>query len=312
MKPRNIERHLRRKIDDWLGSIEDEGVRELAANGTIVMGGAIASLLLGEKVNDYDIYLKDKETCRAVAQYYVDKFKANPPAKFRKSGEEVPIMLIDDDGRIKIVVKSAGVISEEGGEYAYFEGDPPGEAGQDAFLENVFMAAEEEIDDEEKPPYRPVFLSANAITLSDKVQIIIRFYGKPSDVKATYDFVHCTGYWCSWTNKLSINKDALLALLNKELVVISGGSRYPFAALCRVRKFLGRGFHITAGQLLKLCFTINELALKDYRVLEDQLTGVDIAYFMELLAYIRANKDEAMEDGKIKVPYLIDLIDRLF
>lgn len=309
MKPRNIEKHLRGKISDWLESIEDEQVREVAAKGTIVMGGAIASLILGERPHDYDIYFKDKETTWAVAEYYVDKFKANPPAQFRREGEEIPIDLVDDDGRIKVVVKSAGVVGEEAGEYAYFEADPD-PTDQAAFLETVFTVAEEEAE-EEKPPYRPIFLSTNAITLSDKVQMVIRFYGSPSDVKSTYDFLHVTGYWCSWTNKLSIAKDALWALLNKELVVINGGTQYPIAAICRIRKFLNRGFHIVAGQVLKLCFAVCELDLSDYTVLEDQLTGVDWAYFQELLSYIRANKDECMEDGKMRLPYVMELIDRL-
>jgi len=309
MKSRNIERHLRAKIDDWLESIEDEAIRELAAKGTIVMGGAIASLILGERPHDYDIYFKDKETTWAVAKYYADKFKANPPARFRKGSEEVPIELVDDDGRIKVVVKSAGVVGEEATEYAYFEADPD-PTDQDAFLETVFTVAEE-AEEEEKPPYRPIFLSTNAITLSDKIQMVIRFYGSPSDVKSTYDFLHVTGYWCSWTNKLSITKGALWALLNKELVVINGGTQYPVAAICRIRKFLNRGFHINAGQILKLCFAVNELDLADFKVLEDQLTGVDWVYFQELLSFIQANKDECMEDGKMRLPYVMELIDRL-
>ena len=311
MKPRNIERHLRQKVDDWLASIDDEAVHKLAADGTIVMGGAIASLLLDEKVNDYDLYFRNKETCWAVANCYVERFKENPPPKFRGTGEQMPpIEVHDDDGRIKIVVKSAGIAGESESEYAYFEGDPD-PTDQEAFLDAGF-AAFEAIAEEDEKPYRPVFLSANAITLSDKVQLVTRFYGSPTDIRGGYDFVHVTNFWTSWSGKLTLRKDALLALLTKELKVINGGTLYPFAAICRIRKFLRRGFHITAGEILKLCFAISELDLRDYTVLEEQLTGVDWAYFVELLAFLDTHKDECLdEDGKLKTPYVLDLIDRM-
>lgn len=315
MKPKNIERHLRAKVDNWLESIEDGAVRTLAAQGTICMGGAIASLLLDEKVNDYDFYFKDKETCLAIAKYYVEKFKENPPSKFRSGLSDVEISAYDDEGRIKIVVKSAGVASEDQSDsgYAYFECDPD-PTDQDTFLDTAFAVLE--TDKEEEKPYRPIFLSANAITLSDKIQLVTRFYGKPADVRSSYDFVHVTNYWTSWgvggRGKLFLRKDALLALMIKELQVINGGTKYPFAAICRIRKFTKRGFHITAGNILKLCLAISELDFRDYKVLEEQLTGVDLAYFRELLAYLDTCKEEWDEgDGKLKAPYLLEIIDRL-
>jgi len=317
MKPKNIERHLRLKFDDWLKSIEDEKVRELVAGHTICMGGAIASLLLDEKVNDYDFYFRDKRTCLAVAKYYVQKFKENPPPKLRDYGRDLEISVKDDDGRIRIVVKSAGVVSEEHGvEYAYFESDPD-PTDQESFLDTALGVLEMTDDDEEKSPYRPIFLSSNAITLSDGIQLVTRFYGKPTDIRENYDFVHVTNFWTSWgegrRGKLFLRKDALLALMTKELQVINGGTKYPFAAICRIRKFTKRGFHITAGHVLKLCLAISELDFRDYNVLQEQLTGVDLAYFTELLSYLDTHKNEwaSEEDNNLKTPYLLELIDRL-
>lgn len=319
MKAKNVSRHLRKKVDEWLESIEDKEVRKLASEGTIVCGGAIASLLLGERVNDYDLYFKDKKTCLAVTKYYVQKLReAGNPLRYESTGEEVPIsVIVDDNDRIKIVVKSAGVVSEDGGnDYQYFEtiGDP-GRPEQEEFLNAAVKVVEDEAD-EDKPPYRPVYLTSNAITLSDKVQLIIRFYGPPKEILENYDFMHVTNYWCSWTQggrgTLSLRKDALECLLTKELRVINNGTRYPFAAICRIRKFLNRDFHIAAGEILKLCFAVNELNLNDFEVLEDQLIGVDLAYFFELIGYLRAHKDEWYKEGEgIPTPYLLDLIDRL-
>nr|MCU0343906.1 T9SS type A sorting domain-containing protein [Ignavibacterium sp.] len=43
--------------------------------------------------------------------------------------------------------------------------------------------------------YRPVFISENAITLSDKVQLVIRFYGTPAEIHDNYDYAHCMCYF---------------------------------------------------------------------------------------------------------------------
>lgn len=60
-KRKGIIKHLKSKIEDWLESIEDEDLRKLAEKNVIVTGGSIASMLLGEKVNDYELIevLKD-------------------------------------------------------------------------------------------------------------------------------------------------------------------------------------------------------------------------------------------------------------
>lgn len=67
-KAKTIKSVLRKKVDDWLASIEDEEVRKLAQKNTVVTGGCIASMLLGEPVNDFDIYFQDFATTKAVAE----------------------------------------------------------------------------------------------------------------------------------------------------------------------------------------------------------------------------------------------------
>jgi len=312
MKAKNIAIHLRKKVDDWLESIEDQNVRKLAADGTIVTGGCIASMLLGEKVNDYDLYFKDKQTALAIAEYYVAQMRGK--IKYTGTGEDIPIYVRGDDERICIMVRSAGVASgDENSDYAFFEMDPdPARENQSEFIEATTSVLHEEETEAAEKKYKPIFVSTNAITLTDKVQIITRFYGKPREIHANYDFQHVTNYWCSWTGIVTLRKAALESLLTKELQVISNGSRYPFAALCRVRKFLGRGFHITAGELLKLSFAINDLDLNDFDVLVDQLIGVDFAYFIELLQFLREHRDEWEKEGKrIPTPYIMELIDKL-
>lgn len=319
MKAKTIKAVLRKKLDAWLDTIEDSDVRALAKKNTIVTGGCIASMLLKEKVNDIDIYFRDYITTYKVAEYYMERFKAAATTPFK-------IYLADDEGhkiesagapgRVMIVCKSAGVAgeAEPEAEYQYFESRPPAEAG--AYVSEVMDDPGEIVDkmddvkdaidpDADLPKYRPVFLSSNAITLSGQVQLIIRFYGEPDEIHANYDFAHCTNYYDGGSGELVLRPAALEALLTRELRYV--GSKYPLCSLIRVRKFVQRGWSINAGQILKMCMQLNELDLKDFKVLRDQLTGVDVAYFAQVLQAVH-DKDPT----KVDTAYLLEIIDRMF
>lgn len=315
MKGKTIKGIIRRKIDSWLATVEDENLRKVLEKNVIVTGGCIASMLLGDKISDFDVYLRTHDAVKATADYYLMKFQER-----MKKGKriECPLSIVDEAGRVKIVVKSSGIASEEGTEkpYEYFEGSPDENAA--AYVGDVIVDPEqieetyEEIQDkalstegDEEKKYRPVFLTTNAITLSDKVQIIIRFYGEAEEIHENYDFIHCTNYWQSWDSELVLRPTALEALLAKELRYV--GSKYPICSMVRVRKFVGRGWKINAGQILKMAMQIAELDLTDLAVLEDQLTGVDTAYFLQLIERLKEKDPE-----KIDTAYLVEIIDRIF
>ena len=319
MKAKTIKAVIKKKIAEWVESIEDEKVRTLVATNTIVTGGSIASMLLGEKVNDFDIYFRNKETVKAVAEYYTKRFSPKD-----RRGIACKIYVDDterdstNEGRVKIVIKSAGIASEDGTEteYRYFEARPEDEAAgyvgevmqdlgdiQDVYEETE--AASLETEDDGKPKYRPVFMSTNAITLSHRIQLILRFYGEPDEIHQNYDFVHCTNYWESKTGTLLLRPEALETLLAKELRYV--GSKYPICSIIRLRKFIRRGWTINAGQILKMAWQISELNLSDIDVMEDQLTGVDVAYFIQLVDSLRQKDPQ-----KVNAAYLIEIIDRMF
>jgi hypothetical protein len=321
---KHIRKNIWSKVQEWLASIDDEGVRKTASENTIVTGGCIASMLLGEKVNDYDVYFRTKEATRRIAEYYVNRFKENPPPRFKDdwAGKTVQIGVeehycpIHEEMRIKVIVKSAGIASEDhGDDYQYFESAPVGDAA--TYVEDVAEALQEEADSEnkgkkaadKKPPYRPIYLSTNAITLSNRVQLVVRFYGEPGDIHSNYDFAHCTAYWTSWNNEVVLPSEALEALLNKELRYV--GSRYPLCSMMRVRKFLNRGFYVNGGQILKIAYQVSELDLTCPAVLEDQLVGVDTAYFLQIIAILRS-KIESDPGFKLDSTYVAEIIDRIF
>lgn len=321
MKKKTINAVICKKFDEWITSITDSNVQELAKKNSLITGGCIASMLLKEDVNDFDVYFTNKETVLAVSNYYVNAFNSKhvgTGAKVFDGADESQYFSLGrggtgmnmDKDRVKIIISSDGVAGEQ-----------PDESDEQANFENHVqpisdaddMLFKETKSEPEQPKYRPVFLSANAITLSDKIQIIIRFYGLPDAIHENYDYVHCTNYWYSKDRDVTLRQGALEAILSKELIYI--GSKYPLCSIIRTRKFLKRGWTINAGQYLKMCFQVSKLDLSSIAVLEDQLIGVDVAYFCQLIEALGAHEKKEKESGKdfnLNYGYLATIIDKMF
>lgn len=284
MNKKVIKSVLRKKFNQWCDSIKDDNVKSLIKNNTIITGGCITSMLLNEDVKDFDLYFTNKETTLAVSKYYISTFLKTHP----KTVAEVT----DKEGRIKIVISSKGVAGEV-------------DENENPVFEDVFDV----LKPEQNEKFRPVFLSSNAITLSDKIQLVIRFYGVPEEIHKNYDFIHCTNYWTSKDDELVLHQKALEAILNKELIYC--GSKYPLCSVIRTRKFIKRGWHINAGQYLKMLFQVSELNLKDINVLEDQLVGVDSSYFSILIDGLKSKKEND-PTFDVSGSYLAAIVDKVF
>ena len=297
MKLKTINSILTNKLNHWLNSIEDKAVRELARNNTIITGGSIVSLLTNQPVNDYDLYFRTKEATLAVANYYVQKYLKDTG----QNAEDAGMKVMDLDDRVKVVIQSVGVASTSEGEVR-FETDP-----QEAELADAEAAigAAKEMAEKDKPKYRPVYITSNAITLSDKIQLVIRFFGEPEAIHLNYDFQHCVGYFTSWDKKTIVPNETYECILNKELRY--RGSLYPICSIIRSRKFIERGWHINAGQYLKMCLQVNKLDLTDIKVLEDQLVGVDSSFFKMLIDALKNTDLKAVDSS-----YICEIIDRIF
>lgn len=343
MKSKLINSIISKKFNDFLESIKDPHVKALVKENSIITGGSIVSLLLNEEVNDYDIYFTNKETVKAVAEYYCNEFNVNNKDKKNRLGKNinawvldgedvelwksgkkkinethpnwdlgkyvidndidnnVPVMLWNTDiDRIKVIVDSDGILEEN-------IHDVLDDADS---IDYKKLDEKEEEKKEKREKYRPVFLSSNAITLSNKIQLIIRFYGDANQIHKNFDFVHATCYWQSSNQHLELPSRALEAIINKELFYV--GSKYPVCSIFRIKKFLKRGWNINAGQMLKICLQISELDLKNIAVLEDQLVGVDSVYFYEVINQIRNNNDPNTSIKNIDSAYLFSVIDKIF
>lgn len=351
MREKTIKSILSRKFNEWVDSISDIKLRDKIKQNTVITGGCITSLLQNEKPNDYDVYFKNKETAKAVAQYYVRQWniaheksvnKLNMVKKpyvldgadvqqwkrgekrlseFALDYEDIPYATNSEElgnrmsvshmitntpeDRIKVIFPSDGILEEK-------EKVPGIDETIEAYDDLSEMDAdllEKGHENKEGEKYRPVFMTTNAITLSDGIQLVIRFYGEPKEIHETYDFIHCTCYWESSTKRLEIPQEALMSIINKELVY--KGSKYPICSVIRTRKFLKRGWHINAGQYLKMAFQISELDLQNINVLEDQLVGVDSSYFTSVVNSLR----KMQEKNDVKAfdsTYLASIIDKIF
>lgn len=293
MNKKHIRNQLKRTLDAWVKSFGDDPIAKVVEENAIVTGGAIVSLLCGETPNDYDVYFKTHQSCLEVARYYAQKWNKE------HSVEDGVVHVSDEDGRVRAFIQSKGVVSET--DDLIDDDSEPIDIG-------IAELTEEE-HNEGKEKYRIRYITSNAISLSDKIQVVLRFYGSVEEIHKYYDFVHCTCSYDYAKNEVTLLERALEAIINKELYYV--GSKYPLCSIIRARKFINRGWTINAGQYVKMCLQLNSLDLYDVDVLEDQLTGVDSGYFRQCIAAIR-NEQEGNPDFKPDDTYLFELINKIF
>lgn len=297
MQIKTIKKVISSKLEEWLESINDPKLRKEVRDNLLLSGGAIASLLQNIPVNDYDIYIQDMDVLVKLANYYcpgrvLDGRKRDEYIKSRypnydsenpylkDSDEEyspellVRLLTLKDD-QVKLDIQSQGVKIE-----------PVHESN------GVLVK------------YQRTFLSQNAISLTDDIQIVLRFNGTVEQIHKTFDFVHATNYF-TFKDGLVTNTKALESIITKTLSY--QGSLYPLTSLIRMKKFIGRGWKIGAGEMLKAMFQISELNLTDINTLEEQLIGVDVAYFSTLIEILRG-----VDPEKVNSTYLASIIDKVF
>lgn len=243
----------------------------------------------------------ESDASKNPADYETEEAKDLVKSYLRVSG----MILNTPTDRIKIVINSDGIAEDS---------DAVADANEydiDAYLDALGdgdSVDSEVLTESNDGKYKPVFLSTNAITLSNKIQIVIRFYGEPEVIHENYDFIHATNYWTFKTGAV-LNQRALESIINKELFYV--GSKYPIASLIRTRKFIKRGWQINAGQYVKMAFQISELDLKNIYTLEDQLVGVDSIYFLN---FVENLKKLQLQDKNFVVTkdYVTSIIDKIF
>lgn len=284
-KAKTIKTVLNQKVNDWLNSLPAD-LCETVRKDVIVTGGCITSMLQGVKINDFDIYLKTQSSALALARHYAALIPGYSTVEVRT--EEITNIKGETESRVINFIGSSGV------------------AGVNPDDEND---ASQWLDQPEAPSvigkYLPTFISQNAITLTDDIQIITRFHGEVDHIHKNFDFVHATCCYDHGTGELTLPPRALESTLSKDLYYT--GSLYPIASLFRVKKFIQRGWSITAGEILKIAFQISEIDMTNIATLNDQLTGVDATHMRHLISIL-----QDVDQSKINSSYVATIIDRVF
>jgi len=323
MKRKNIKFKIVDKVKDWLSSIKDEKLRSDVKSNLIVTGGAIVSMLLDEKVNDYDIYIKNKDVLKRLLKYYLDKYDCGNMVLLDGKYKNDYLRGCDagkyeSDDSVDNLIQSFQ--DDEDGENDYrngfliavsnLENDQLKLFSTEGIFKNDILKIRKKYPDDEefKHVYEPYVYTANAITFTNDIQLIIRFFGEPKEIHENYDFVHVTNYF-TFYDGLVLNKKALESILTKTLYY--RGSKYPLTSIIRTRKFLNRGFTISAAEYLKMAWQISKLNLSDPAVLEEQLMGVDVAYFKAIIKEINKALSKN-ENFKLTSEWLFSLLDRVF
>lgn len=302
MQIKTIRKNIENKLNAWLGTIKDEELVKDLKKNILVSGGSIVSMLLNEEVNDYDVYINDMDVLKRLAIFYVKPFGGT---------------ILDGRQKDKLLEQ----YTKETGHDATTVDSEYDDCARAVSLRTLkpdqiklFFEHKQsglKVNDQVKAEdwnYTPLFFSPNAISLSDKIQIVLRFHGDNEAIHKTYDFIHATNYF-TFKDGVVTNVAALESILTKQLKY--QGSLYPVTSIIRAKKFIKRGWNISAGELLKIMFQISELDLKNPDVLEEQLIGVDVAYFGTLIEILRVQKDKDA-DFKLSSGYLATLIDRIF
>lgn len=291
MQVKTIQKTIANKLEEWLQTITDEKLRKDLKSKILVSGGSITSLFLNEKVNDYDIYIMDKDVLVRLCKYYtgekVHVWDGTKKKVLREQLEKVGVDL-NGDSQISVAYRTL-------------------KDNQIKLFIPEHTQAGLKVNEDKKPEelnYEPKFFSPNAISLSNDLQIVVRFYGNAEEIHKTFDFIHATNYF-TFSEGLVTNKTALECILTKQLKY--QGSLYPLTTIIRIKKFLKRNWNINAGEMLKVMFQISELNLKSPDVLEEQLIGVDVAYFGKLIEILRGIDNPDMTSS-----YLNEIIDRVF
>lgn len=279
---KKICKDIRSKIDKWLKTIDDKDLVIDLKSCIILSGGAISSLINNEQPNDYDIYLNNVDVARRLAEYYTKDLEINEK-RIEEGYSTLVSTEFDDKSNCHRVILA-------------LHNPETGRA-------NDLMIGNNGISKSDVEDYSLKYISANAITLHNDIQIILRFIGNIKDIHVNFDFIHNTNYYNYSEDKLVIHTDALFSLHTKELIY--RGSLYPLCSMFRIRKFLDKGFKISAGQMLKIAMQINELDLKNRNILKEQLIGVDSAYFQHFIDEIDLGQD-------VTSNFIIELIDKFY
>lgn len=106
--------------------------------------------------------------------------------------------------------------------------------------------------------YKVSLITENAINLTDKIQIITKYYGFSDDITDKFDFQHIKSFWRynegKEASELILCDDFYKLIHEKELVYT--GSEYPLSSFFRTKKYIKKGWNISNATMLHIALDI--------------------------------------------------------
>lgn len=274
MNKNKTKKKIQQVIKNWTETIFDTELRENVRRDLVVSGGCIASMLLDQPVEDYDVYFRNVHTAARLAEFYLN-VAGFAPGKSLVTFSKDRLDSTERAGSVNITeepLKFKLEYVEEGG--VNITGAP-------------FTALNKDTSD--LGGYEPIYFSKNAITLNLGIQLVIKFCGSIDTIHKTFDFDHTKNYYAD--EELVLSQESLEAILARELRYV--GTGYPVHALLRTRKFEKRGWKISNSEIFKILYDISKLDLTDPAVFSEQIGGL---YGNMIAEHLSKRKHVSRED----------------
>jgi hypothetical protein len=223
---------------------------------SFIAGGAIISVSKEEKIKDYDLFMTNAVSTKAVFSSLMNRVTG---------GTDFQLVTQVDDKNPKL---ERGTLALNG----LHESDL--ETLIDKFNANCKALKITSRTHKVVPAY----LSKNALTLSNGVQLIFRFIGEPKEVFTTFDYEHCKVYWRP--NPLGLLLGTVTyegrsqESIAKNELIYTGNTRFALSAISRLNKFIKRGWGVSPSSLLSLALTSAKIDWSNKQALEEELLGI--------------------------------------
>jgi hypothetical protein len=240
--------------------LKELGLTEKQFNDNIlcnsfIAGGVIASVAKEEKIKDYDLFMTNAASARSIVNTLLRRVSPGETIQLTTSVDSINPNL--HRGNLEF-----------------------------AYPERMITTLEEQIDlfneackkTKSRGRAIPAYLSKNALTMNNGVQVIFRFIGDPKEVFTTFDYEHCKAYWRPdplglLLGKLVYEGRSQESFAKNELIY-TGNTRFALSAISRLNKFIKRGWCVSPSSLLSLALTAAKIDWSNRDALEEELLGI--------------------------------------
>jgi len=160
--------------------------------------------------------------------------------------------------------------------------------------------------------WKPVFESDSAVSYNIngvRFQLIKKVFGTPEEVIKNFDFSVCMCACTLAPEKKIIMDDNFLYHLAQRTLYFNINAKYPISSLWRVKKYLKKDFTFPAIEAIKISLAINNLNIKSYIDLKEQLEGIDTLFLADLTDALLLKKD-AVYDFREAIEYMNDILSK--